>query len=189
MSQTPTTHDELQQNDDVVVLLREQHERIKQLIGRVEAAAPAERGARFDELRTMLAMHETAEELVVRPVTSTLVAQDVTSARNAEEKEASAQLAALEKLDADSLEFEQSFARFAPAVLRHAMNEESLEFPHLLTAKNAQERSRMGKALRAAEAMAPTRPHPSAAGSPGAQLVTGPFASMVDRIRDAMTKK
>jgi hypothetical protein len=45
----------------------------------------------------------------------------------------------------------------------------------------------MGKQILAAEAVAPTHPHPSAAGSPVAQWTVGPFASIVDRTRDAIS--
>jgi hypothetical protein len=46
----------------------------------------------------------------------------------------------------------------------------------------------MGTALKAAEAVAPTHPHPSTAGSPAAQWAVGPIASIVDRARDAVKK-
>jgi hypothetical protein len=44
----------------------------------------------------------------------------------------------------------------------------------------------MGRQLKAAESIAPTHPHPSAAGSTGAQYAAGPFASLVDRTRDVV---
>jgi hypothetical protein len=44
----------------------------------------------------------------------------------------------------------------------------------------------MGKVLRAAEKTAPTHPHPSTAGSPIAQWMVGPWASVIDRARDAI---
>jgi Hemerythrin HHE cation binding domain len=179
---------DLQHSDDVIVLLREQHERIKQLFRQVSQAPAADRGARFDELRALLAVHETAEEMILRPVTATDIGKDIADARNAEEKEATEQLAELEKLGPDDPAFEPAFARFEADVLRHAQNEESLEFPRVLAVKDAQERARLGKAVRSAEAMAPTHPHPGVAGSPSAQLLTGPFASMLDRVRDAMKR-
>ena len=40
--------------------------------------------------------------------------------------------------------------------------------------------------VKAAEKTAPTHPHPSTAGSPAAQWAVGPFASLVDRARDAI---
>ncbi len=45
----------------------------------------------------------------------------------------------------------------------------------------------MGSRVKAAEKVAPTHPHPSAAGSPVAQYVLGPFASLLDRSRDALS--
>ena len=44
----------------------------------------------------------------------------------------------------------------------------------------------MGAVLRAAEKIAPTHPHPFTAGSPIAQWVAGPWASVIDRARDAI---
>jgi len=48
-------------------------------------------------------------------------------------------------------------------------------------------RLELGKRLKALERFAPTHPHPKAAGSPAALLLRGPFAAMLDRIRDAIT--
>ncbi|WP_181446737.1 hypothetical protein [Streptomyces sp. NTH33] len=47
---------------------------------------------------------------------------------------------------------------------------------------------KMGRRLLSVEKMAPTHPHPMAAGSPKAQWMTGPFAAMVDRAKDALSK-
>ena len=44
---------------------------------------------------------------------------------------------------------------------------------------------RMAAAVRAAEAIAPTRPHPGVE-SAKLNFIAGPFASMVDRARDAL---
>jgi len=46
----------------------------------------------------------------------------------------------------------------------------------------------MGKTLQMAEKTAPTHPHPTAAGSTAAQVTLGPFASLVDHARDALSK-
>jgi hypothetical protein len=43
----------------------------------------------------------------------------------------------------------------------------------------------MTTAVRAAEAIAPTRPHPGVE-SPMKNLAVGPFASLLDRARDAI---
>ena len=44
----------------------------------------------------------------------------------------------------------------------------------------------MGAVLRAVEKIAPTHPHPFTAGSPIAQWMVGPWASVIDRARDAI---
>jgi hypothetical protein len=49
----------------------------------------------------------------------------------------------------------------------------------------ADDLSRMAKALQAAEAIAPTRPHPGVE-SAKLNFAVGPFASMLDRARDAI---
>ncbi|WP_326808284.1 MULTISPECIES: hypothetical protein [unclassified Streptomyces] len=51
----------------------------------------------------------------------------------------------------------------------------------------SRERTKMGKRLLAVEKAAPTHPHPSAAGSTAMQWATGPFASVLDRARDAVS--
>jgi hemerythrin superfamily protein len=171
---------------DVVAVLIGQHARIKALFTTVRTAAGPARQDAFEELRELLAVHETAEEVVLRPVSQKAAGQAVTDARNAEEKEANAVLAKLEKLDVNGTEFEETFAQFEKAVLAHAEHEEQEEFPAVVAATSPAERQDMGKHLLRAEHLAPTHPHAAAAGSPAAQKVLGPFAAMVDRVRDTL---
>jgi hemerythrin superfamily protein len=173
---------------DVIRLLLEQHARIRQLFDSVIAASGEERQARFDELRALLAVHETAEEMVLRPVSAKAAGQEVVDARNREEAEANEVLLTLESLDVDSADFETRFVAFHKTVDEHAEAEEHDEFPGILAACDADERRTLGDRVRKAEAIAPTHPHPSAAGSTTKQMVMGPFASIVDRVRDALGK-
>ncbi len=176
---------DLPANEDVIIVLERQHERIKELLAQVKSAQGDHRQQTFDELRTLLAAHETAEEMVLRPVSRTYAGGDVADARNAEESEANHVLADLEKLDVDSSDFEQMFARFADAVVQHATHEEQLEFPSL-QALPQEQRDRMSRALLAAERLAPTHPHSGVTGSPSGQRATAPLASLLDRARDAV---
>ena len=59
------------------------------------------------------------------------------------------------------------------------------EFNKLRRKLDADERKRMASAVQAAEAIAPTRPHPGVE-SAKLNFIAGPFASMVDRARDAL---
>jgi hypothetical protein len=173
---------------DVVRILLEQHARIRDLFDHVKQAEGEHKKDAFDELRQLLAVHETAEEMVVRPATAKAGAKDVADARNAEEQEANEVLAELEKLDVGSADFDQQLAGFEKAVDEHAEAEENDEFPVLLRECSEDERRGMGTKVLSVEKMAPTHPHPSTAGKPAAQWAVGPVASIIDRTRDALSK-
>lgn len=172
---------------DVIRILLEQHARIQDLFADVASAKGDAKKEAFDELRALLAVHETAEEMILRPVSKPLAADGVADARNQEEAEANKVLADLEKLDVTSSDFDTKFASFKQSVVQHAENEEQEEFPAVLDQCDADKRRSMGDRLKAAESIAPTHPHPSTAGSPVAQWAVGPFASLVDRTRDALS--
>lgn len=171
----------------VIQILLDQHNLIKELFSLVESSEGEARQEEFDHLRALLAVHETAEEEVLRPVTRSVVPQGdaVADARVAEENEAKEVLAELEKLGADSPDFLPKFRSFKQAVLAHAVHEESEEFPAVQAAKSPEELEKLGKRIRMAEKMAPTHPHPSVK-STTANYLIGPFAAMLDRVRDAM---
>jgi hemerythrin superfamily protein len=173
---------------DVIRILLEQHARIRELFSQVSAARGDQRTQLFHELRALLAVHETAEEMVLRPATRKTAGEEVADARMQEEAEANQVLAELEKLDLESPDFEQKFAAFEQAVSDHAESEESEEFPAILSGCDQDTRASMGRQLKAAESVAPTYPHPTAAGSTAKQWMMGPFASLVDRTRDAISK-
>jgi hypothetical protein len=172
-------------DDDVVGVLLNQHARIRDLFGEVRTQTGEHKKAAFDELRALLAVHETAEEMIVRPVT-TQVDKDVAAARDHEEDEASRVLRMLEKMEVSSPEFERALAEFERAVAEHAEHEESEEFPRVRGARSEEQLETLGRRLRSAEKIAPTHPHPSIAGSTMAQWTVGPIASIVDRVRDAV---
>ncbi|MEV6793284.1 hemerythrin domain-containing protein [Streptomyces sp. NPDC051320] len=171
---------------DVVAILLEQHADIRDLFTLVKNSQGEAKKEAFDHLRTLLAVHETAEEMIVRPVAEDTAGKEEAEARNEEEKEANKVLSELEKMDLASPEFAAQLAEFEQAVIDHAEHEEREEFPAVRAGRTEEELQSMGKRLRKAERTAPTHPHPTAAGSPKAQWAVGPFASMVDRARDAI---
>jgi len=173
---------------DVIRILLEQHARIRDLFTEVTMAKGDARQAVFDDLRSLLAVHETAEELILRPVTGEAGGKEVADARNQEEAEANEVLAELEKLDVTSTDFETRIVAFEKTVDEHAEAEEHEEFPLVLEKCSESMRQQLGTRIKAAEAAAPTHPHPSTAGNTAAQMVVGPFASLVDRVKDAITQ-
>lgn len=180
---TDTTH------GDLVAQLLAQHEQIRAAIYAVAETTTAEsRQEAFDALREMLARHETAEEMIVRPLTRGIDAgESVAAARMDEENESKEVLATLEKLEIDSVDFARLFESFAGAVLSHAQAEEAVEFSLLREHVDEDKLRAAERLLLLAEKTAPTHPHPSAK-STAMNYVAGPFAAMLDRARDAIAK-
>lgn len=172
---------------DVIRILLEQHARIQDLFDDVAETSGDHKQMAFDELRALLAVHETAEEMILRPVSKPLAGDGIADARNQEESEANEVLAELEKLDVASSDFDTKFRSFKQSVIQHAESEEKEEFPAVVSQCDVEKRRSMGSQLKKVESFAPTHPHPSAAGSPVAQWTVGPFASLVDRTRDALS--
>jgi hemerythrin-like domain-containing protein len=178
----------VQSTDDVVRFLKDQHNLIKDMFDDVLSASDSKaREKAFVDLRQLLAVHETAEELVVHPSARRQVAHgdEIVDARLKEEHEAKEELSKLESMDIDSKEFITALTKFRDAVNDHAEHEENEEFNKLQRKLDPGDLGRMAKAVQAAEAIAPTRPH---AGIESAKLnfVVGPFASMIDRARDVI---
>lgn len=173
---------------DVVRILLEQHARIRDLFTEVKGSAGARKQELFDELRQLLAVHETAEEMILRPTSRRVAGDSVVDARNHEEARANEVLARLEKLDVSTPDFDKELAGFEKAVSDHADAEELEEFSQILAACDEAERKTLGMMLTAVERVAPTHPHPSTAGSTTAQWAAGPMASLLDHTRDAIKK-
>jgi hemerythrin superfamily protein len=174
--------------DEVVAFLKAQHNLIEDMFDEVlNASDPQVREKPFVELRQLLAVHETAEEMVVHPRArrEADAGDAIVDARLKEEHEAKELLSYIEKLDVTSQQFVDELTKLREAVLDHAQHEEDEEFSVLQRKLDANDLKWMGAAVRAAEAIAPTRPHPGVE-SAKLNLAVGPFASLLDHARDAI---
>ncbi|CAL9330362.1 hemerythrin domain-containing protein [Streptomyces sp. enrichment culture] len=175
--------------EDVVALLMRQHGQIHTLFDEVRAAEGQERTDAFRRLVHLLAVHETAEEEVVHPSARTAFegGSDVVEDRLAEEKAAKEKLSMLEEMDTADPRFMPALLSLRDAVLVHARSEERYEFALLRRTTSPARLALMAKAVRAAEATAPTHPHPGVE-SATANLTLGPLAAVADRARDAIRR-
>ncbi|MEV4670147.1 MULTISPECIES: hemerythrin domain-containing protein [Actinomadura] len=175
--------------ENVVDLLLAQHDEIRRLASTVESSRGEARKRAFDELRRLLAVHETAEEEIVHPFARHAIGNGshVVDDRLQEENEAKGALAELEKMNTDSPDFEEKFARFHRDVEAHATHEEREEFPRIRQDATPEQLRGMAAAVRAAEAVAPTHPHQGTE-SAAKNLAVGPVAAVADRVRDAIGK-
>lgn len=183
MTQKPITT-----GQDVVDYLKAQHEAIRALFVETLDAADADtKREKFTRLRTMLAVHETAEEMMVHPRVRRKIegAGAVVDARLAEEHDSKVALSELEKLDIDTADFTKGLIHLQAAVLEHAEKEEAEEFPLLTEHLEPEELERLAVAVQVAERIAPTHPH-AGVESATANFALGPFASLIDRARDAL---
>jgi hypothetical protein len=171
---------------DLVGVLLAQHARIRDLFAEVAAARGPDRRQAFDELRVLLAVHETGEEMILRPLSRKYLGAAVADARDREEGEASQLLAALEVLDVASPAFDAMLAGLETAVSAHAEREEREEFDALDPTRSDRDFHVLGRRLRSVQSLAPTHPHPAVAGHELRQWVVGPFAAIVDRARDVV---
>jgi hemerythrin superfamily protein len=176
--------------NDVIAFLKEQHERVQVLLERVAESRGARRSEAFRLLRRLLAIHETAEEMIVHPAARRSLAngESLIAMRLSEERQAKRTLMDLEKLNLDSPAFERKFQIFKVDVLAHAHSEETQEFAALARELNPKTLERMRRAAELTESIAPTRPHPGVE-SAMANLLLGPFAAIVDRSRDALAAR
>ncbi|MBD9724232.1 hemerythrin domain-containing protein [Streptomyces caniscabiei] len=186
---TPQAGDDRAEDNDVVALLMRQHGDIRNLFDEVEAGSGEERRDAFRRLVRLLAVHETAEEEVIHPFAQRSLpgGEKVVEERLAEERAAKETLAALDDIDTDDPKFMPMLMKLRKDVQEHARAEERYEFIHVRRSADAAKLASMAKAVKAAEAMAPTRPHPGVE-SATANMALGPVAALMDRTKDAVRK-
>jgi hypothetical protein len=137
----------------------------------------------------MLALHEVGMEIVLHPeFRSVLKADVIVEARLKEEQEEKQMLTRLEALDVDSPEFNRLFLNLQTSVVQHAEAVERDELDRLEAALDSDRLDVLRSRFQMVQAVGPTHPHPAVGESATANLLTGPFTAMVDRIRDAATQ-
>jgi hypothetical protein len=169
-------------------LLRDQHTQVKGMFQQLDAASGTARAELFDCLRATLAVHETAEEMVVHPMARRFgdEGERIVTARLHEEDQAKQALADLERMGTDAPGFDGHFNSFRAAVLAHAEAEERELFPLLDARCDHEQLTSMAQRIVTAEKMAPTHAHPHGPNTAVGHLLVGPFAAMVDKVRDAL---
>jgi hemerythrin superfamily protein len=172
---------------DVVTFLLKQHAQIKDLFAEVFAADGDARRDAFQRLVRLLAVHETAEEEMVHPYARRAIdgGDAIVDDRLAEENAAKQALSELEEMGPGHPEFLKRLEVLRLDVLTHARAEERYEFVHLRAESSQAQLRALAAGARAAQAMAPTHPHPGVESATKNMLI-GPFAAIKDRARDAI---
>lgn len=184
-----TTDNGLAQETDVVAFLIGQHMMIRDLFTEVAFTEGDARADAFQRLVKLLAAHETAEQQIIRPMTRAGVdgGNGIADEHIAEEAHAKEMLADLERMGPEDSEFPALLDQLREAVLLHAFHEEAHEFRYLKQKMDGGTTTVTTGMVRAAEAIAPTHPHPSI-NSATANNLAGPMVSMFDRTRDLVRR-
>jgi hypothetical protein len=120
--------------DELVAIIGGQHARIARLMVEVLDTAGSERQAVFERFRRFLALHEAAEQVLVRSAgLDALPDGGVTRQRLVEEENAAAVVAHLETLVGSDV-FDVQFGLLQEAVTKHAEAEMHEELPKLVPA-------------------------------------------------------
>ena len=174
----------IEPHDDVISLLTQDHEAVKQRMAEFDNASPEVRAELFWKLTDQLVRHEVAEETIVYPALRKAPGGDaLADARQQEEAEAEQQLARMEKMDPTTEEFMGALRDLRQSVLAHAEKEERDTFPVLLANEDLDSLLRLGQKFKSAKLAAPNHPHPHTPNTATANKLLGPIASFFDRVR------
>jgi hemerythrin-like domain-containing protein len=183
-----------EQQRDVIEVLEHDHREVEEMFGELETlrgAATDEARARRKELTEQvtieLVRHSVAEEVLVYPRVEDKVSAEEAEHAREEHAEAEETMQRLEKLDADSPDFDDELATLMQEIRHHIEDEEGQMFKHMREVLDADELTKLGANVEGFKKVAPTRPHPNVPNQPLSRLAAGPAASLFDRMRDLAT--
>ena len=173
---------------DIIELIREDHQEVRELFARIDTADVDERAELFNTIVGELARHEAAEEAIVHPTLRDEAegGPAITERVLEQENEAEDVLARMEKMDPASSEFLDTFRSLRDDVLAHADHEEREEHPRLRDAVSQSRLQEMADGWTRLKDMGPTRPHPHTPQKPEVRAALGPVAGAFDRARDTV---
>jgi hemerythrin-like domain-containing protein len=176
---------------DVIEVLEHDHREVEQMFSELEslrgASSEADKERRkelTDDVTIELVRHSVAEEVIVYPRVEDKVSEEEVEHAREEHAEAEETLKRLERLDADSPDFDDELATLMKEIRHHIEDEEGEMFAHMRQKMDADELHSLGQAVEAFKKVAPTRPHPNVPNEALPRLAAGPAASLFDRMRD-----
>jgi hemerythrin superfamily protein len=179
---------------DAITLLKGDHKTVADLFKRFDKlgdAAHAEKRKIVDEIIRELSIHASIEETAFYP-TARAVSEDVEQAvlESLEEHHVVKWLLSeLEDMDPSHERFDAKVSVLRESVEHHVEEEEREWFPKLRKTLDRTTLQELGAVLASAKETAPTRPHPRAPDAGPAVQVAGAFSALLDRVRDAVSRR
>jgi hemerythrin superfamily protein len=185
-----------QDQRDVIDVLTHDHREVEQMFAELEGLGGASGDAQaqrrkdlVDQVTIELVRHSVAEEAEVYPRVKERVSDAEAERAKHEHAEAEQTMKRLEKLQPDDPNFATELATLMQEVRQHVAEEEGEMFPHMREIFTPEELTEMGAKVESVKKMAPTRPHPTAPDEPPGDKILGPVTGLLDRMRDAVTKR
>jgi hemerythrin superfamily protein len=172
---------------DIITLLTNDHAEVNQLFGRfARASKPETLDELSKEIIHELSVHAAVEELIVYPAVRNAVpdSKDMIDHGIEEHQEVKELLVKLEKENPSTATFRKTMEKVIDGVREHVAEEEGEVLPALKENTKVDFRKQLGEMVERAKNLVPTHPHPMVPGKATAQLVAGPWASIIDRVRD-----
>jgi hemerythrin superfamily protein len=184
---SPTTQ------QDVIDILVSDHREVEELFIELETGLVdgEERRRVTDVVIAELVRHAVAEEAYVYPAARRALPDGDKIAEHeiSEHADAERTMKDLEDLKVEEPEFDAKLSHLISTIRHHVQDEETDLFPRLRQACSAEELQELGRKVETIKKFAPTRPHPSAPDHPPLNKLLGPGAGLVDRLRDALSKR
>jgi hemerythrin superfamily protein len=177
---------------DVIDILTTDHHEVLDLIQQIKrSSVAADRRDMADTVISELVQHSVAEEMYVYPAMRKHLTNGNEAVQHdvAEHKEIETTLKKLEGADAASAQFDGLIAQLESILQDHISDEENEQFPELRASIPREELVEMAHKVNTAKKVAPTRPHPAAPNNQLFHKLVGPGVGLVDRLRDALSKR
>lgn len=177
---------------DLVDAVLDDHHAVTRLLDDVAASGDARNRRELVELTIAeLMRHWEAEEQFLYPAVRRVLPDGdaVADQELAEHADAEQLMKRLQQTDAASPGFDALVMSLVDGVRGHLRDEESAVLGRLRGACAADELVELGRKFELTKKVAPTRPHPAAPNTPPANKVVGPGMALVDRVRDAITRR
>lgn len=178
---------------DLVDVLMHDHRTIEELFGELETgdAGPEERGRTADAVVAELVRHSLAEERYLYPTVRRVLPDGdrLADRETRDHVEAERDMKSLEGLDPNTPDFELVLTKLMAEMRQHILDEEVDLFPRLRVAADPAELRELARKAQQVKRFTPTRPHPLTPTRPPASTLLEPAIGLVDRIRDALSRR
>ncbi len=179
-----------QERTDLITVITNDHREVERVFTELESGSgtPQHRRELTDHVIAELVRHSVAEEQFMYPAARKHLSGGDKLADHEIEEHAEAEqvMKQLEDLEPTDPQFDQLLRQLIEDVRHHVQDEENDLLPKLQSACSDQELRDLGEKVLRAKKMAPTRPHPGAPDKPPANLILGPGAGLIDKIRDGL---